>query len=658
MALSTTARFGLTKYGAGSDPHPTRTEHNAMIDSVEAGGVFGSSGTLAARPAAGKGRAFYFATDDGPVGTIYYDTGTGWRDVSRVGGAAASGVLVGGASSEGVSTAAARVDHVHALPLATSLISGAMTATHWNMLNAATSAPTANTLVKNDANGRFQVAAPSAAADVTTKLYVDQAVATRAPSSHSHAWADITGTPVSYPATYHTHTWAEVTGKPTTFAPSAHVHSGSDITTGTVSDARIANATTALDGLLNKADKAKLDKASSASTPSTLMMTDANGRFQALAPAAGNDVANKTYVDAQVDTAAPASHTHTWASVTSKPTTFAPSSHTHPWSQVTGAPATYAPSDHNHSTSDITSGVFSAARLPVATGSVHGAMPAAMWTMLDDAAVYATPGTVARRNNGGQIQVATPGSDPDAANKGYVDDRINTRAPSSHNHSASQITSGTLSNDRLKNIGGGDTWLSLNSGRGAFRIASDGGIYFTYDDAITVGWSLGGALTSGTVPWSRITGEPSSYNPSSHNHPASQITSGTFAYERIRGTDQVHDRTATNRSVWVDADGRFGQNTSSIRFKENVRDANLDPAAVLRLRPRIYDRKNKAEGINEFGLIAEEVEAEVPELALYDRAGVLETVAYEKLAVALLEVAKTQDVEIKDLHRRLEEAGL
>lgn len=626
-----------------------------MIDSIEANVVVGSSGLLAARPSAGKARAFYYATDNQ---TIYYDTGSAWRELTTVGGVAASGVLIGGSSSEGVSLNAARADHVHALPLVTGSANGAMRATDKTILDAATSAPTANTLVKNDANGRFQVANPSAAADVAPKAYVDTAIATRAPSSHSHGWTEITGKPTTFAATAHTHPWAEVTGKPSTFAPDDHTHTTAEIASGVFAAARLPLATQSVLGAMSPTDKVKLDKASNLSTPSTLMMTDANGRFQALAPAIGNDVANKTYVDAQVDTAAPASHTHTWASVTGKPTTFAPSSHTHPWSQITGAPATYTPSDHNHSTSDVTSGVFSAARLPVATGSVHGAMPAAMWALLDGATYAPTPGALVQRHSTGSINVITGTSDVDAANKGYVDDRINTRAPSSHNHSASQITSGTLSNDRLKNLGGGDTWLSLSSGRGEYRIATDGEIYFTYDGNSIVGWDSNGSMNRGAVPWARITGEPSSYNPSSHNHPASQITSGTFAYERIRGTDQVHDRTATNRSVWVDADGRFGQNTSSIRFKKNVRDANLDPAAILRLRPRIYDRKNESEGMNELGLIAEEVEAEVPELALYDRAGVLETVAYEKLAVALLEVAKTQDVEIKDLHRRLEGAGL
>lgn len=610
-----------------------------MIDTIEGAVVVGSAGLLAARPTAGKGRAFYYATDNS---TIYFDTGSAWRELTTVGGVAASGVLIGGASSEGSSLNAARADHVHALPLATTSANGAMAAADKALLAGATSAPTANTLVKNDASGRFQVAAPSAAADVAPKSYVDAQVGTRALSSHTHTWAQITGTPSTYAPSAHTHPWEQITGAPATYAPDAHNHTAAEITSGVFSTARLPVSTQTAPGTMSAADKLKLDKASSTSAASTLMMTDAAGRYQSAAPSAAADVANKAYVDAQVDTAAPLAHSHSWAQVTGKPTTFAPSAHSHAWAEITSKPTTFAPSSHDHDASDTVSGVFNAARIPIATASVHGAMPAADKAKLDAATVLATPGTLALRNSGGQIQVATPGSAPDAANKDYVDDKIATRAASSHSHSWSSITSKPSSFNPSSHEHG-----SLENGSHYLRLDGAGRVYGsalwdrTYDNLpnmyLTNEGTLGRALRSVAA--------------SDHNHSASDITSGTLPYARIRGTDEVHARTATNRSVWVDSDGRFGQNTSSIRFKENVRDADLDPAAILRLRPRVYDRKNREEGVNEFGLIAEEVEAEAPILALYDRDGVLETVAYEKLAVALLAVVQDQD-------RRLKAAGL
>lgn len=122
-------------------------------------------------------------------------------------------------------------------------------------------------------------AAPSIGAHLANKTYVDAQVATRALSSHAH-------------------TWAEVTGKPTTFAPAAHTHAGSDITSGTISDARIANATASLDGLLNKAHYTLLANQTEAPTASTLMRRSSSGRSQINTPYSDADIANKAYVDA------------------------------------------------------------------------------------------------------------------------------------------------------------------------------------------------------------------------------------------------------------------------------------------------------------------------------------------------------------------------
>lgn len=51
-------------------------------------------------------------------------------------------------------------------------------------------------------------------------------------------------------------------------------------------------------GLITGSDKTKLDNATASNTNSTLVLRDANGRFQATAPENDLDVANKAYVDA------------------------------------------------------------------------------------------------------------------------------------------------------------------------------------------------------------------------------------------------------------------------------------------------------------------------------------------------------------------------
>ncbi len=79
----------------------------------------------------------------------------------------------------------------------------------------------------------------------------------------------------------------------------------SSTTALTVSEANGSVALTIADavnggasGLLTGADKQKIDNATAANTGTTLVLRDSSGRFQATAPVADLDVANKSYVDA------------------------------------------------------------------------------------------------------------------------------------------------------------------------------------------------------------------------------------------------------------------------------------------------------------------------------------------------------------------------
>jgi hypothetical protein len=130
-------------------------------------------------------------------------------------------------------------------------------------------------------------------------------------------------------------------------------------------------------------------------------------------------------------------------------------------------------------------------------------------------------------------------------------------------------------------------------------------------------------------------------------------------------------------ALWVGNDGGFhlGRNVSSIRYKENVTDAAVTPEDVLALRPVKYDRKptfkypedddgNRLIGpeqkfagaTDQFGLIAEEVAAVVPELTTYF-GGEIDGVNYELLGVALLPVVKQQAADIAALKQAVRELG-
>ncbi|MFE7480027.1 tail fiber domain-containing protein [Streptomyces sp. NPDC057552] len=181
-------------------------------------------------------------------------------------------------------------------------------------------------------------------------------------------------------------------------------------------------------------------------------------------------------------------------------------------------------------------------------------------------------------------------------------------------------------------------------------------------------------------PWSDVTGTPSTYPPSTHSHSWSSITSkpSTFpptshshssylesgdTISWANGSKRPHSSSVggsgTYYAVWVDGTGRFGRNTSSLRYKQNVRDVSVAPSDVLALRPRLYDRLPDEDGgeyaRDEFGLIAEEVAETLPEIVTYDEEGRIDALRYDLLGVALLPVVQDQAARIARLEARVEE---
>ncbi|WP_217129366.1 tail fiber domain-containing protein [Streptomyces sp. AC558_RSS880] len=169
------------------------------------------------------------------------------------------------------------------------------------------------------------------------------------------------------------------------------------------------------------------------------------------------------------------------------------------------------------------------------------------------------------------------------------------------------------------------------------------------------------APSSHSHTWSSITSKPTTFPPSSHSHSSYLESGDTIAW--ANGTKRVHadsvSGSGTYYAVWVQGDGTFARNTSSRRFKQNIRDIDIDPDAVLSLRPRIYDRRPKEEGgdylRDEFGLIAEEVAETLPEIVTYDEEGRIDALRYDLLGVALLPVVQAQADRIERLERLVEE---
>ena len=107
---------------------------------------------------------------------------------------------------------------------------------------------------------------------------------------------------------------------------------------------------------------------------------------------------------------------------------------------------------------------------------------------------------------------------------------------------------------------------------------------------------------------------------------------GTF----IRGISGA--TIASGTAVLVAANGQLGTATSSKRFKDDIQPMNQASKAVYSLKPVTFHYKKEIDpaGIQQFGLVAEDVEKINPNLVVRDEKGGVNTVRYDQVNAMLL----------------------
>jgi Chaperone of endosialidase len=91
-------------------------------------------------------------------------------------------------------------------------------------------------------------------------------------------------------------------------------------------------------------------------------------------------------------------------------------------------------------------------------------------------------------------------------------------------------------------------------------------------------------------------------------------------------------------AVFVASNGKLGTATSSRRFKKDIADMDSASDALLALRPVTFRYKPELDqtGIQQFGLVAEEVAKVNPDLVVRDEKGEIYTVRYDAVNAMLL----------------------
>ena len=117
---------------------------------------------------------------------------------------------------------------------------------------------------------------------------------------------------------------------------------------------------------------------------------------------------------------------------------------------------------------------------------------------------------------------------------------------------------------------------------------------------------------------------------------------------------QPHQFRNGDNSGWAQCKAASFTNQSSIRYKKNVEDITDDEAKkLLYLRPVSYDYKNEIDGVNCYGLIAEEVAEIETQPVCFDNDGRPDALDYSKFVPQLIKLCQVQQKEIDELKSQL-----
>ena len=108
----------------------------------------------------------------------------------------------------------------------------------------------------------------------------------------------------------------------------------------------------------------------------------------------------------------------------------------------------------------------------------------------------------------------------------------------------------------------------------------------------------------------------------------------------------------TNALRWSTSTGQMTYDTSSARYKDNIRDSIYGLNHVMQMRSAQFEYKD--DGRSDVGFIAEEMQPIVPELVGLDKDGQADSVSYDRMVSVLVKAIQEQQAIITDLKARLE----
>jgi len=184
-----------------------------------------------------------------------------------------------------------------------------------------------------------------------------------------------------------------------------------------------------------------------------------------------------------------------------------------------------------------------------------------------------------------------------------------------------------------QNTANGDAALVSNT-TGSFNTANGDGALIsntTGNSNIALGLSAGQNLTTGS---NNI--DIGNFGVAGESRRIRIGTAGTQTKTFIAGIRGVETQNENAVPVVIDSAGQLGTESSSRRFKKEIKPMDQTSEAILGLKPVTFHYKSDSKGTPQFGLIAEEVAQVNPDLVVRDENGEIYTVRYDAVNAMLL----------------------
>jgi trimeric autotransporter adhesin len=145
---------------------------------------------------------------------------------------------------------------------------------------------------------------------------------------------------------------------------------------------------------------------------------------------------------------------------------------------------------------------------------------------------------------------------------------------------------------------------------------------------------------------------------------ANTIRIGKQGTQRSAFVAGVYPTAVSGSTVVINSSGKLGVAASSARFKEHIKSMDTASEVILALKPVTFHYKKEIDArcTQQFGLVAEQVEAVNPDLVMRDDEGKAYTVRYDAINAMLLNeflkehrTVQAQQKEIEALRAKLKE---